>query len=136
MLSSLSRMASREAGRVARDAAWRLALFAIALVLLSLALVFAGVALFLWLATMMSPALAGASVAGIALVIALVAILIAGRRRRHAEPAPRTEAAASPEELRMEQAEALGKMIARDLRGFPLVITALAVGMIVGKLRR
>lgn len=134
MLGPVTRLARREAGRLARDAVRRAMFLFVALVFVTLALVFGGIALFLWLATMMAPALAGLAVAGTALVIALIALLLAGPRRGHAEAVdtkPATE-----EERRMAEAEALGIMIGRDLKGFPLVATALMIGIIVGRTKR
>ncbi len=135
MLETVRRMISDEAGRLARDAVRRLAFLVVGLVFATLALVFGGIALFLWFATMMPPALAGLAVAGVALVLALIALLLAGRSRPSPPPPPRP-AEASEEDRRMAQAEALGKVIGRDLKGFPMVIVALAVGMIAGRMRR
>jgi hypothetical protein len=137
MFQVLTRIASREAGRMARDAARRVALLVVGLVFVTLALAFGGVGLFFWFVTFMPPALAGAGVAGLSLVIALVALLAASRRRtREPEPAHIAGAPVSDDERRLQEAEALGRMISRDLKGFPLVITALAVGMIAGRMRR
>lgn len=135
MLESLKHMISQEAERIARGAIRRVILLSVGLVFAMLALIFAAIALFIWLAAMMAPALAGLAVAGMALLLALIAILLGARgrsgRKPPAKPAPQTE-----EEKRMAEAEALGTMMGRDLRGIPLIITALAVGMIVGRMRR
>lgn len=133
MLHALTRMARDEASRVARDAVRRLVFIVIALVFVVLALVFAGVALFLWLSEVWTPPLAGAAVAGIALVIGLIALLLGGPggSRGAKEDTP-----VSPEEKRIAEAEELGKTMGRDLKGLPLVLTALAVGMIVGRMRK
>lgn len=137
MLGAVSRLARQEAGKVARDAVRRVIFFAVAMIFVALALIFGGLALFLWLSTMMAPELAGLAVAGIALVIALIALLLAGRRRSRAKPALLVpEPSAAEEERRMAEAEALGIMIGRDLKGFPLVAAALAIGIVVGRLRR
>jgi hypothetical protein len=135
MLEAVRRMISDEVGRLARSAVRRIAFLVIGLVFATLALVFGGIALFLWFATMMAPALAGLAVAGVALLLALIALLMAGRSGSPPPPPPRL-AEAGEEDRRMAQAEALGKLIGRDLKGFPMVVVALAVGMIAGRMRR
>lgn len=133
LLQSAARMAGDHARQVARNAAKRAAFLVVGLVFVSLALAFGGVALFLWFATMMPPALAGLAVAGVALVLALIALLVAGRSS--SPPPPRLELSglSAEDEKRIAEAEALGKLIGRDLGGVPLVLTALVIGIIVGR---
>lgn len=135
MLHVLTRMAREEANRVARDAVRRLVFLVIALIFVFLALVFAGLALFLWLSEIWSPPVAGAAVAGVALVIALIALLLTGSSGSRAAE-KKEDAPLSPEEKRIAEAEALGMTMGRDLKGLPLVVTALAVGMLVGRMRK
>lgn len=137
MLGKLTAIAGAEAGRMVRRGARRAALLGIALVFAGTAVVFLEVALFLWLVTVIAPPLAGAAVAGLSLLVALVFLLLATRRSARARRLEMPEEPLSAPARRIaSQAEAVGAMLGRDLGGYPLVFTALVVGILLGRRRR
>lgn len=117
---------------MARDTARRVALAAVALLFFATAVVFATVAAFLWLSTVIAPPLAGLSLAAILLLIAIIFLLLAGRRR---QPLHGTEAA-TPLTALAGEAEEVGRRLGRDANGSSLLLVALAIGIVLGSLRR
>lgn len=133
------------ARRTAAQLALRAVLIVSGLVMLVLGLAFGGVALFFWLATMMTPAQAGLCVAAAGFLPALVLILLGLRSSRPSTGRVETQQGAAaaaaagpgdPAALLAADAEALGRRLGAELNGYPLVITALVAGIVLGRMRR
>lgn len=146
MLRALAGQAGAAMREAARDAVTRAILVVIALVFLTGAVAFASVALYHYLLTVTGPVLAALGVAGAFLVAALVVLLIALARSRRTHPLavpPAGASAAGPGAPLASgatglagDAEALGILLGRNMQGVPLVLTALAIGILLGRARK
>lgn len=139
MFRALIAVAGLRIGALVKDAGRRLALAAVAAVFLILALAFATLSGFLWLATVIAPPLAALSVTGVLLLVALILLLLA-RRKKHA-PAATTAAtttavaAGSPLAAVAAQAQSLGEGLGGGKKSLPLILGALALGLLLGRRR-
>ncbi|MEJ8572653.1 phage holin family protein [Microbaculum marinum] len=137
----------------ARNAARRTIFFVAALILLAIVLVFAEFALFLWLRTHMAPYFAALIVAGVALALMAIALLVAlasgGRPKpempvepdhsaleAQAEASARFRMNGEPWTTLARDAESLGKSFGKEASGSQLVLGAFVVGMLLGHLRK
>lgn len=160
MLRALAAQAGAAAQATVRDAVTGAILIAIALVFLIGAIAFGSVAFYLYLLTVTGPVLAALGVAALFLVATLVVLLIAMARprRAHVPVAPVAAVSAAPAAGLgavgsgataaspqppgggvaglAGDAEALGILLGRNLNGIPLVVTALAVGLMLGRIRK
>jgi hypothetical protein len=142
--------AATDAARpVIRDAVRRAVFLGIALVLLAGVIVFAELAFYLWLRTQTAPYYAALIVAGVTLVLTLIALLIAvsggGSNARKAPERPERpvsasfaadagSSAAKDEIARLvADAEAVGALFGKDAKGYELVLGAFIVGMMMGR---
>jgi cytochrome c biogenesis protein CcdA len=144
-LRGLMSAAADSVRQAIQDAVRKGVLIAVALILLTIAVVFCELALFLWLRTLIKPYYAALAVAGVTLVIVLILLLVAfaGRSRTpRKQPASRLQAAADappagdPLARLATDAEALGMAFARDVKGYQLALGAFVVGMLLGRGRR
>ncbi|TCT09180.1 hypothetical protein EDC22_10726 [Tepidamorphus gemmatus] len=139
MLRALAAQAGAAARATMRDAVTGAILIAIALVFLIGAIAFGSVAFYLYLLTVTGPVVAALGVAVLFLVAMLLLLLIAMVRTRRAYKTMAPPAGAVPTASvagLAGDAEALGILLGRNLNGIPLVVTALAVGLMLGRIRR
>ncbi len=144
-----------------QDAVRRTILLVVAMILFAGVLIFAELAFYLWLRTQTTPYFAALIVAGVTLVLALVFLLLAlreasggasgGRRSMPAADLRASDPGASdpgtgdlgggssgagtadPIVRLAEDAEALGRMIGKDAKGYQLVLGALVIGVLMGR---
>lgn len=151
MLRAIAAQAGAAVQARVRDAVMRAILLLVALVFLLGAIAFGSVALYLYLLTVTGPVIAALGVAGLFLLAMLVALVVAmaGTRRvpaavpsaaaglgAAAAPPPGGPAATPGVAGLTGDAEALGILLGRNLGGVPLVLTALAVGLMLGRIRK
>ncbi|MDN3718261.1 phage holin family protein [Roseibium salinum] len=129
MLYNVATSIAAKAGDTVKRAA-RSAVFAVVgLFFLTFALIFAAIALFLWLETFMEPPLAGLVIAMGFLVVALMFFLLARRQQR---PKPVSRRPAQTAEGALKEAEALGRNLGKNVSGYPMVLTAFMIGILLG----
>lgn len=151
MLRAIAAQAGAAVQARIRDAVARAVLLLVALVFLLGAIAFGSVALYLYLLTVTGPVIAALGVAGLFLLAMLLALVMAmaGSRRAPAAapsvaagpgagaPPPPGGPAAAPGVAGLTgDAEALGVLLGRNLGGVPLVLTALAIGLMLGRIRK
>jgi cytochrome c biogenesis protein CcdA len=134
----------------ARDVARRAVFVVFGLILLACVVVFAELALYLWLRTQMAPPYAALVVAGVALLLMLFAFLIAFAGGGKSKPGRATDTdpttlqaeASATARVRFDaeelanlagSAEELGKMLGKNASGTQLVLGAFLVGMLLGR---
>lgn len=129
MLYDVASSVAAKAGDTVKRAA-RSAVFAVVgLFFLAVAVIFAAIALFLWLETFMEPPLAGLAIAVAFLVVAIVFFLLARRQQR---PKPAIRKPAESAEGALKEAEALGRNLGKNVSGYPMVLTAFMIGILLG----
>ena len=139
-------MAADAARPVVRDAVRRAVFLGIALILFAGVIVFAELAFYLWLRTQTAPYIAALIVAGVTLILTLIALLIAvsGGSHGHGRPARtsdhgRAAAGSSSRNANDDiarlaaEAEAVGAIFGKDAKGYELVLGAFVVGMMMGR---
>ncbi len=130
MFYSLANLAGTRASHAARRAIRSVALAVVALFFLAIAVVFAAIAAFLWLATVMAPPLAGLCIAGVLLLVSILLLLLI-RRPPAAAVGSKTASASLTSDM-----EAFGKRLGQNVNGYSLILGALALGVLLGSRRR